>query len=101
MKKIDDKTFIITLPPLSTTQIESTRNFNYNIDKIEFENKKRDLGELMVNSTRKKAITFIKSNIKTISSYPFTLISASFSVFFLKGKFISTIAKRIKIIPSH
>lgn len=53
-EKIDDKTFVINLPPLSTTQIESTRNFNYNIDKIEFENKKRDLGDLTVNSTRKK-----------------------------------------------
>lgn len=52
--KIDEKTFVINLPPNSTTDIEQTRNFNYNIDKIEFDGKNRDLGELIANSKIKK-----------------------------------------------
>lgn len=52
--KIDDKTFQIILPPNSTTEIEKTKNFNYNIDLIEFDGKKRNLGELIVNSMSKK-----------------------------------------------
>ncbi|MFC6267208.1 hypothetical protein [Frigoriflavimonas asaccharolytica] len=52
--KIDEKNFIINLPPKSTTEIEKTKNFNYNIDKIEIEGKQRNLGELIANSNMKR-----------------------------------------------
>ena len=52
--EIDDKTFVIHLPPNSTTVIERTHNFNFNLEKIEFNGDERKIEDLLINSTKKR-----------------------------------------------